>query len=350
MLKTIYFHIGTVKTGSTLIQKMLWANKDILKKFDINYFDLVSPKLKYPRFANAEFLLDDEVDVSGSDIEQYLDELDVSSTIISEEGLWANLKVINNSVFSKYKKIIILYVRKPSEVIASWASENAEPYNATQKMASSGIGVVPISTGIEEFTTRYSRIFQNFFNTIDQIECVEVVVRPYERIQFHNHDVFCDFLKILHINPSEFFESEDLHLVQTANQSQTRKFCDISYTVWEIMKKAKMEYKYNLEAVTDIYENCKSGDERPVIDTLDDECIKKISDELEFIEHEISRRFLDGMQLFENRMPSVYKKNRSQYQPISMDEVEKLTYKYLLNDVSDEMEALKQRMINAIKP
>ena len=76
MLKTIYFHIGTVKTGSTLIQKMLWENRSILKKFDVNYFDLIPPKLDYPRYANAEFLLDKKINVSDSDIEKYLDDLE----------------------------------------------------------------------------------------------------------------------------------------------------------------------------------------------------------------------------------------------------------------------------------
>jgi len=97
------------------------------------------------------------------------------------------------------------------------------------------------------------------------------------------------------------------------------------------MEEVGKESKYNLKVVTHVYENCKYGDDRPVIDTLDDGCIKKISDELEFIENEISERFLDGMQLFESRLPSVYNKKRFPYQPISKDEVEKLTYKYLLD-------------------
>lgn len=345
MQKTIYFHIGTVKTGSTLIQKMLWENRDTLKKYDVGYFDLVSPKLTYPRYANAEFLVDEEVKVSDSDIERYIDDLDVSNTIISEEGLWANLKIINHPSFNRYKKRIILYVRKPSEVIASWASENAEPYNATQKLHASGMGVVPISTGIKEFTTRYSRIFQNFFNTIDQIECADVVVRAYERKQFYNHDVFSDFLEVVNIKPSDFFGNKNVNLFKAENQSRTRKFCDVSHAVWEALKALGRENKFNLKIVTHVYENCKYGDDRPVIDTLDDGCIKMISDELKFIENEISIRFLDGAQLFESRMPSVYNKKRFPYQPISMDEIEKLTYKYLLGNVNEEMGRLTETNI-----
>lgn len=344
MLKTIYFHIGTVKTGTTLIQKTLWGNRDVLKKFDVSYLDLVPPRISYSRYANAEFLVDAEINVSSTDIETYLDNLDVSRTIISEEGLWANLSTINHPAFAKYDKVIILYVRRPAELIASWAAENAEPYNATQKKAASGMGVVPVSKGIKEYTKRYSRIFQNFFNTIDQIGCTKVVVRPYERRQFYRRDVFSDFLGVLNINPEDFFHCRNVNYSKAENISRTRKFYDVSHAVWVIMKDMGMESEYGLQAVTYVYVNCRYGDDRPVIETLDNDSIKVISDELQFIEEEISERFLDGARLFESRLPLIYNKKRHPYQTLMMDEVEKLTYQYL-----HSMRVTIKRLLRPIK-
>ncbi|MDY6919701.1 MAG: hypothetical protein SV765_05755 [Pseudomonadota bacterium] len=95
-LKTIYFHVGTVKTGSTTIQKMLWKNKDLLKSFGVTYMDLVPPKLSYHRYANAEFLMDPDVEVSQRELEGYLKTLDTENLVISEEGLWMNMALLNS--------------------------------------------------------------------------------------------------------------------------------------------------------------------------------------------------------------------------------------------------------------
>lgn len=334
MLKTIYFHVGTVKTGSTLIQKMLWENKELLKDFDASYFDLVSPKLSYPRYANAEFLLDPSEKVSDDRIIEYLDGLDVSNTVISEEGLWANIELISNPIFDKYNKVVVLYVRKPADVIAAWASENAEPYNAKQKIHASGMGVVPIDLGIAEFTSRYSKIFKDFFKKIENIKIDELIVRPYDRSRFYNNDIFCDFLEVINVDPTLFFQKKDINVVKVANTSRSRKFCDISCSVFEAMRELGFESDYSLDVVNFVYTNSRYGDDRPIIDTLDDEIIKSVVDELEFIETEISNNYLGGESLFENRYPPIYDVERFPYQPLDKDELEKLTYKYLLSSIN----------------
>jgi len=330
MKKTIYFHVGTVKTGSTLIQKVLWENKSLLEKFNFHYFNLVEPKLSLPRYANAEFLFDKDVVISDEEVQNYIDNLDVDNIIISEEGLWANMGMLSRKVFDKYDKKVILYVRKPVDLISAWASENAEPYNALQTEASSGIGVVPIEKGIEEFTKRYIKIFETFFKSLEILKKTEIIIRPYDRSQFENKDIFRDFLNILDINTDKFLKDPKYTITEVANASRTRKFCDVSTTVWDFVNIMNERKKYNLELVEYIYKNCNTGDDRAVIETLSNQSVIEIYDKLKFIEDEISIQYLNGKRLFENSLPFFMDstKKRMEYKPVSKYEIKMLIHKF----------------------
>lgn len=54
----IYFHIGTVKTGTSHIQKTLHMNREVFARHDLLYPCIVDPQLHLPRYANAGFLDD----------------------------------------------------------------------------------------------------------------------------------------------------------------------------------------------------------------------------------------------------------------------------------------------------
>lgn len=340
MKKTIYFHVGTVKTGSTLIQKNLWENRELLEKFNFHYFNIVEPKLSYPRFANAEFLFDKQINISDDDIKQYIKNTSADNLIISEEGLWGNMHMLLNKAFDECHKKIILYVRKPVDLIAAWASENAEPYNAFQKDASSGIGVVPIEKGIEEFTNRYITFFKSFFNNLKELQGAEIIIRPYDRSQFSDGDIFRDFLSILGIEATDMLENNDFHYSSVANVSKTRKFCDISTTVWEIMEQMNEEEKYCLEIVEYVYKNAKFGDDRPVLETLDKDTVIYTYEKLKFIDEEISKRYLNGKKLFQNPLPkSINDENKIEYQPVNKCEI-----KILINDFLKKKHNYEKRL------
>jgi len=336
--KTIYFHVGTVKTGSTLIQKILWENKELLEEFNFHYFNLIEPKLALPRYGNAEFLLDKSITMTNDEIERYIDNQKADNIIISEEGLWANMDLLIKDIFSKYDKKIILYVRKPADVIAAWASENAEPYNALQKEHASGIGVVPIEEGVEEFTQRYIKIFENFFKNLERLKNTEVVIRAYDREQFENNDIFRDFLNILKINTNKFLEDSKCVVTKIANVSRTRKFCDISTMVFELLYKRGMKKKYSLKLVSYVYENCSSGDDRAVLETLDDRTILDIKNRLQWIEEYIEEHYLEKKVLFKNSSPTFFLSGQKRlvYQPLNSTEVEGLMEKYLIENIDDK--------------
>jgi len=326
--KNIFFHVGTVKTGTTLIQKILWENRNALQKFNFHYYDQIEPKLAYPRYANAEFLFDKTITLSNEEINTYLHKVKEDNIIISEEGLWANIDYRNNPIFDGFNKKIILYVRKSAEVISAWASENAEPYNAIQKLHSSGIGVVSIEKGIEEFTRRYKTIFEKFFKSINEMENIEVIIRPYEREQFEDRDVFKDFINILGIKTDDLLDVIEYKNIKIANSSKSRKYCDISVAIWDILVLIGKESEYSLKLVNYVYHNCESGDDRSVIETLDDETILTINKELKFIEEYISVKYLNNENLFKNSSLSKTN-NKIQYKPISIKEVETLVYDFI---------------------
>lgn len=327
MNKTIYFHIGTVKTGSTLIQKTLWENRELLKEFNFSYYDQVEPKLRHPRYANAEFLFDANIKISDEEVHEYIKSIEADNVIISEEGLWANMDMLSKKAFEGFNKKIILYVRKPVELIAAWTSENAEPYNIRANLASTGLGIVPVEEGVALFTNMYSAIFKNFFAYMEKIKDIEIIVRPYDRRKFENGDIFRDFLKILEIDSDAFLKHEKFQPSDIANISKTRKFCDVSTTVWEIVQKLREESKYSDEIVEYVYKNCKSGDDRSVIDTLDYETVLDIDGKLKFIEDELSQNYLNGELFFDNCLLPIVN-SKAEYVPLSKYEVKKLIYEF----------------------
>ena len=344
MLKNIYFHIGTAKTATTLIQKALWDNREILKQFDTTYLDIAPPKLEWGRYANIEFLIDPNINISTENLRHYLNNLGTSNLIISEEGLWTNsLENINHPAFENYNKIIILYVRRPAEIIASWASEVSKPYNELQKLHAFEGGLLPIDKGLIRLTEYYIQIFDRLFSFTEKNALPKIIVRPFENSQLKNNNIFCDFIETLQIDSDQFFKSKGIRLPESENAGKSRKYCDISSHTLQILKAEKLRNKFDTNLVDYIYENCESGDNRSVLETLSDECIIDISEKLQYIEDEISRRFLSGKKLFNTRLPPIYKKKRDPHKKINPEEVEKLLYKYLWIQSEDSILKITKR-------
>jgi hypothetical protein len=59
---TVYFHIGSIKTGSTAIQKFCFENRAALLAAGIDYTQFQPPQLHLPRWANADCFLMPEID------------------------------------------------------------------------------------------------------------------------------------------------------------------------------------------------------------------------------------------------------------------------------------------------
>ncbi len=83
--KTLFFHVGTVKTGSTSVQRVLWENRENLLAYGVAYPAVSEPRLDLPRFANADFLFQEDFDRAAA--RDILESMGAENLVISEEAL-----------------------------------------------------------------------------------------------------------------------------------------------------------------------------------------------------------------------------------------------------------------------
>ena len=153
--QTLYLHIGTAKTGTTYIQRLFYENRDVFHKLGVSYPYLL-PTQNH-RWANANFLFDSTNETQLFKIFQRLG----SKILVSEEKLFHNIALLNHPLFQKFKIKIILYLRKPAELIASWATEHTRPYNVTTAPGRDTT-IMSITEGIEVLSKRYETDAKNF--------------------------------------------------------------------------------------------------------------------------------------------------------------------------------------------
>ncbi|WP_170468368.1 hypothetical protein [Ruegeria arenilitoris] len=254
-----------------------------------------------------------------------------------------------DSVFEGFEKVIVVYVRNPADLVASWAAENAEPYNTMANGLGSEVdGPLQIDLGLEEFTYRYIANFRRFLDSIDEMrgKGFRIVFRPFEKDQLVGGNVVLDLFDVIGKDPEQVPELRNTW----ANVSRSRKFCDVSTYVWEYVKDTPNRARYSLRLVENVYNQCETGDDRAVIATVDDASIRKIVDDCAHIEERISRDYLAGRPLLKNSFPKVYSTDREPYAPVSERELEALCDKALVEILMKEVAELKdlrQKMVAA---
>ncbi len=334
--KIIWFHVGPVKTGSTFIQYMLWKHRNYLSKHDICYFDYSEPKLHLPRYSNADFLMNDMSFDVDQEVYEKLFSVEYNEIIISEEGLWARIHVLNNKCFDGFTKKIIVYIRNPVEQVASWAAENALPYNGIQDCdAVGGYGVLDIELGIRLLTTDYINIFADFLKSIKNLYKTEVIYKNYDEIKFSDNDIFIDFIKTINkdiVDDPEFIEickSNDDGLGK--NISMSRKYCDVSSLIYFYLSNQGIRQYYSSEMVEFVYSKCKSGDERPVIETMSDDWIEKVAEDLRCVNDMLAEQYPEYKHIVGFQYPQIYRTSRASYIQIDCEEVYMLADQWMSN-------------------
>jgi len=326
--KAITIHVGTVKTGSTAIQKYLWENRDWLLTQGVDYLQVTPSRLDLPRYANADFLFDPATVVKS--VRAMIDASPAPRIVISEERLWAATHAITHPTLDGYDKTIVLYLRNSADLIASWAGEMAEPYNSGVAPPADfppefQTGPLVIETGIIQCRYFYRKIFTEFLAFLDPFLASggRLIVRPYARDQLTGQDAIFDFLAQVGITPETTAAGGGPPKSLRANPSRRRKFCDISALVWEIAKTRGDEALYDLALVEAIHARCLSGDDRSIAATLTDDRLAAIADEFEFIERELSARVNGGAPILASKASSVFRRPRPMLVRINRQEVER---------------------------
>ena len=190
MKKKLYLHIGMGKTGTTALQNFFWENRKLLASRDICYpklgtmsnaHHLLSPHI--PRF------LENEWDFKTVDEwAPKLAESTESRILLSSELMaWADESKARKfcaQVSAWFDVHVVGYVRRQDNIIM--ASYNQQIKAGPQKRR---IDLI-YRKQIERFD--YPKILAPW---ADSLEPGKMIVRPYEKQQFHEGDIRKDFLR-----------------------------------------------------------------------------------------------------------------------------------------------------------
>jgi hypothetical protein len=339
MSKTIYFHIGAVKTGTTYLQKLMWENKEIFEEFGLCYLCVTPPALQLPRYANADFLHDASLHSRARDL---ILESECENIIVSDEIIFGYSHLINLPVFDGFDKRVIMYLRQPAQLIVAWAAESAEPYNAFVHHNVGQHGPMDFETGLNFFEKSYAEMLRRCFRMFHGLGHANVIIRPYEKEMLRGGDLLRDFLSIFEIDQAALTQRVHTNIDLVVNHTQSRKFVDASYLVWKKLRDLGRLEKYSFDLVRNITAKCKSGDSRHPIETISDAAIARLCKNLEFIETEVSKLQVANRAFFLNRLPEIYGREREPYKPVDTGELELLIEFFLLRDEKNELvEALR---------
>ncbi len=185
----LYLHIGTVKTGTTALQRFLYSNSEVLRKKGIIY-----PRNKDNHFAHhrlswslrAKTGLDrwnwpDDLGTPEQEWNYVLDQLtELNGLISSEDFFWCLPEFIAEikTRTSDYHVKLVVYWRRRDTLEDSW-------YN--QLIKGGGIAAPP-SCRQRLTSKRELDVWAGFFGKEN------IILRPYERGQLVQGDVLSDFL------------------------------------------------------------------------------------------------------------------------------------------------------------
>lgn len=275
MKKQIIIHVGSVKTGSSYLQRLFSVNRKALQAGGIFY-----PAYREcgERFANGNMLRDRTL---VSEVQALVDSDDHHTLLFSEEGLFVGFLSAIPTYFWEHDVKIVAYVRDPVEVIAAWAAEFSKPYNALQG------DVRDIEENVSLLCERYGEEMQGFLGCIDYAGQGSVIVRPYSRSVFHGGSLEADFFHA--VGRDDIMDHLPNGIDEAINPTYDRKYCDVSSTLYSILRKADRLYEYNEQLVATINANCQSGDSRSVADTI---CSRapEIIEKLSWIDAELGAR------------------------------------------------------------
>ena len=266
MPDTVYFHIGSIKTGSTGVQKFCYEHRDALLAAGVDYIQFHPPKLHLPRWANADFLLQDGFDAAF--VAARMAQSPAPSILISEEGLMGRPHIWQHPVFAGMRRVIVLYLRNSVDLVASWAAENSLPYNFSQMEHASGQGVVSVDEGLGIWSDQYRGMLFTLCHAFASDPGLEVLLRPFPPRDPQGEALLPGFLRTLGITDPATLALADQAGDEIVNQGQSRKYCDAAFLLSELVKQHGLSPIYDTHFVLNIAARLRSGDDRKVIQTL----------------------------------------------------------------------------------
>ncbi len=191
--KMLYIHIGMPKTGSSAIQAFLALNFNKLKSKGVLFPN--PPQFEQAFQTSGGNVRSLKKLFSNNDINTVKDLVaslctgNAHTIILSSEALFHSLRNHPDrffEVFGRYNFRIICYVRRQDDLIAS-------SYNQSIKYLDT---VAPLGSLTEEFARAHD-FSKTLFNSLKYTDKGNIIVRPYEKQQFYENNIFSDFLNCI---------------------------------------------------------------------------------------------------------------------------------------------------------
>lgn len=214
-------HLGTYKTGSSAIQKLLAFNRNLLLKNKILYpkFSVLpedyvgGPKGYAQEYVNssaikhqkiAEFIkfrnANHNLDIFQSLLSRGSEGKEIEQIIVSSEHLWSG-KYAKNTIdlLLRYSRdcTVLIYLRNQAELISSYAIQQAKSGHITDEMVSWKSYPFLKGKGLNKF------MYYQYLAGLREVGEISIIARPYLRHLFTNNDVTEDVLDIIGFNEAD---------------------------------------------------------------------------------------------------------------------------------------------------
>lgn len=321
------------KAGSTSIQAFLYENRLNLQNFDVFY--PVIPNDKNEKNYNIdEYINYRQVTLNVIQKgfkaynkffeKKYLSQINrnsCSKIILSDEIMFAHQDtVFADALLNRgFDVKVIVYVRKPAEYLTSLWQERIKPYS------NSRVG------RIEDFMLSENAGYELILKYIEKLGKDNVIVRPFEKEQWKNGNLYEDFLNSIGVTSFSFAKE-----FPRKNYSYNRNLCEFLLLIKDLnlprkeLNEVLYDYaKYMVPdsekgniipsspvSITNFIE--KYSDLRPkIIETISDEIIYKVTEKYRPVLSEIANRY-NKESIFINDFPKCYKIEREEYSKLTL--------------------------------
>lgn len=211
-MKTVYIHIGTMKTGTSAIQNFLYENKAVLEKHGCGY-PVLDIGLNRYLYRNAHFLIwaaPEKDPQKKRALEKALHEKayqqiaayagPYNKLVITEESIWHRCDLFPDfwsDLVEDFRKLgfqvkIIVYLRRQDSVVQSLWNQRVK----MEGMVTADFKQCIEQNGLKWFEFDYYKQLQKITQYVGK---ENMIVRVYEKGQFegNNHSIYSDFLQCM---------------------------------------------------------------------------------------------------------------------------------------------------------
>ncbi|KHD08078.1 hypothetical protein PN36_16175 [Candidatus Thiomargarita nelsonii] len=228
LMKTIYIHIGTHKTGSSTLQLFFDQNRERLKQLGFFYptegtyykplgmkssksggqrFLVFALKGVYPHWINEKYQITKKEDCIREIREHIIPYQDSANILISAEYFFTQVKPEEMlTIFERmnFNFKIIIYLRRQDKFLESLYNQNtknARYYDSFELFVNQQI----------QNKQSYCYFYNKLFKFAQVFGRKNIIVRPFEIEQFYHQNLNEDFLNILGLSLDETFSLPTSH-------------------------------------------------------------------------------------------------------------------------------------------